>query len=404
MPAHRHETNTVTHRVLVCPNAYKGCLTAAEAARIIIAGMERGLSEPPGDIARGRRLEYRFMPLADGGDGTLETLVEATGGVLKHAVVRGPLGQPVEAAWGRLGGDQQDTAVIEMAQASGLRLLSREQYDPRMASAYGTGELMLAAVEAGCRTLLVAIGGSATNDGGAGMAQALGARLLDSAGRELPPGGSALAQLAAIDLTGWRLPAGTRVVVACDVDNPLCGPEGASAIYGPQKGATSEMVLELDAALRHYADVLSAACGKDVAEIPGAGAAGGLGTGLMAFAGGELRPGTELVLDITGFEAACADCQLVVTGEGRLDAQTVRGKLIAGITRRAAQVGVPVIALVGGMEEGAEEALRREGMTAALTIVPGPISLDEAMRYADKLLGASAERLIRLLTLSIFAT
>jgi glycerate 2-kinase len=391
--------NPIPYTVLVCPNAYKGSLTAVEAARIIVRGMQRGprVRNEGGDATI--RLAFRAMPLADGGDGTLETLVEATGGTIERLSVRGPLGLPVIAEWGRLGGDQRDTAVIEMAQASGLCLLRPDQYDPLAASTYGTGELMEAAIAAGCSQLLVAIGGSATNDGGAGMAQALGARLTDERGEELPPGGGALCRLANIDLSGWKVPRGTQITVACDVDNPLCGPMGAAAIYGPQKGATPGMIEDLDAALRHYAGILRDTMGIDVEHTPGAGAAGGLGAGLMAFAGGILRPGTDLILDVTGFDAACVGCRLVVTGEGRLDAQTARGKLIAGVTRRAARAGIPVVALVGGIAEGAEEALRSEGLAAALSIVPGPVSVDDAIKNAEPLLEAVAERLARLLTL-----
>jgi glycerate kinase len=262
---------------------------------------------------------------------------------------------------------------------------------------------MRAALAAGCRKLLVAIGGSATNDGGAGMAQALGARLLDVEGAELPPGGAALQHLAKIDLSTWALPADATVAVACDVDNPLCGPNGASAVYGPQKGATQEMIVLLDDALLHYARILAATFGMEmeveVSSAPGAGAAGGLGAGLMAFCGGRLLPGADLVLDITGFDALCRQCQLVITGEGRLDGQTVRGKLIASVARRAQNAGVPVVALVGGMTERAEESLHTLGLTAALSIVDGPMATEHAVRDADRLLLNATTRLLRLLTL-----
>ncbi|HZO88221.1 MAG TPA: glycerate kinase [Chthonomonadaceae bacterium] len=397
-------------RVLVCPNAFKGSLTAAQAARAIAEGLLRvGKSAEPASAQadpRDRfigigRFEPLCLPLADGGDGTLETLVEATGGAIQRTSVRGPLGAPVEAAWGRLGGAQGDTAVIEMAEASGLRLLRPEDYDPLHASTYGTGELMRAALEAGCRTLIVGIGGSATNDGGAGMAQALGARLLDAEGNDLPPGGAALRQLARIDLSGFRLPPEAQVIVACDVDNPLVGPEGASAIYGPQKGATPEMVQELDAALAHYAEVLRAQLGVKVADIPGAGAAGGLGAGLLAFCQATLRPGTEMVLDVLQFDARLRECRLAITGEGKLDAQTARGKVVAGVARRARAAGVPVVALAGSVGEGAEERLRQEGLTVALSIVDGPLPLEEALQRAYVLMADAAERLARLLALGV---
>ncbi|MCW3094669.1 MAG: glycerate kinase [Chthonomonadaceae bacterium] len=373
-------------RILICPNAFKGSLTASDAARAMAEG-----------AARAGAYETICLPLADGGDGTLETLVEATGGSLHSIVVQDPLGRPVAAAWGRLGGSQSDTAVIEMAQASGLRLLRSEERDPLHASTFGTGELMRHALQAGCRKLLVGIGGSATNDGGAGMAQALGFRLLDAAGKELPPGGSALARLARIETDGSRLPPNLEVVVACDVDNPLCGPDGAAAIYGPQKGATPKQVQELDAALAHYADVLHHTFGSSVAEVPGAGAAGGLGAGLMAFCGARLQSGAEMVLDVTGFDALLADCDLVLTGEGRIDGQTARGKVIAGVARRAKAAGVPVVALAGSVAEGAEALLRPEGLNAALSIVNGPLSVEEAMQAGYGLLGEAAERTMRIL-------
>lgn len=375
-------------RLLLCPNAYKGSLTAHQAAEAMAEGIRRANGAVRVDL----------LPLADGGDGTLETLTAATGGTIHRIRVRGPLGAPVEASWGRLGGESADTAVIEMAEASGLRLLRPEERDPRRASTYGTGELMRAALDAGCRTLLVGIGGSATNDGGAGMAQALGARLLDAAGHDLPPGGAALASLARIDLSAFVLPPDATVIVACDVDNPLCGEEGASAVYGPQKGATPDSVQELDAALAHYSDLLWRQLGAAIAQVPGAGAAGGLGAGLMAFCRATLRSGAEMVLDSTGFDARCARCDLVVTGEGRMDAQTARGKVIAAAARRAGRLGKPAVALVGGLDPGAEASLRAEGLTAAMSLVDGPMEVEEAMQKGYGLLSAAAERLMRLLT------
>ena len=381
--------------ILLCPNAFKGSLTAPEAARAMSEGVARIRSVQ----ANGTRweLETRSVPLADGGDGTLETLVSATGGTLTAEQVTGPLGTPVMAQWGRLGGAQSDTAIIEMAQASGLRLLTAEQRDPLHATTFGVGQLMRRAVEAGCRHLLVGIGGSATNDGGAGMAQALGAYLLDADGRELPFGGASLRRLAHIDLRGFLLPPDVRVTVACDVDNPLCGAEGAAFVYGPQKGATPEQAAELDAALSHFGRVLHSQLGADVAERPGAGAAGGLGAGLMAFCDAELRSGIDMVMEATGFEAALDQAALVLTGEGRLDSQTGRGKVIAGVIKRAKAAGVPVIALAGALEEGAEDALRPEGLTAALCILSGPLAVEEAMQQSYRLLAGAAERSVRLL-------
>ncbi len=372
--------------VLICPNAYKGSLTAIEAAASIEEGLRRVHSS----------IQLISLPLADGGDGTLSTLVKATGGSLNHSVVSGPLGDLVNAKWGRLGGDKSDTAVIEMSEASGMRLLAPEIRDPLNSSTYGTGELMLAAVQAGCSKLLVAIGGSATNDGGAGMAQALGAKLLDMEGKPLDPGGAALRNLAVIDLSEWKLPRDVGVEVACDVDNPLTGLDGASYVYGPQKGATPEMAAQLEESLSHYADVLAEKLNVEVREIPGSGAAGGLGAGLIAFCNGKLRSGVELTLEAVEFEKYCRTSQLVITGEGGLDSQTIRGKAIAGVSRLAAKHHVPVIALVGSLEEESERKLHDEGLLAAFTIIPGPSSLAYAMENAYRLLANAAERHARL--------
>ena len=374
-------------RVLVCPNAFKNSLTAVQAAAAISAGMCAG--------EHGTRVRCHQVPLADGGDGTLETLVAATGGEIICETVTDPIGRPVRARWGRLGGARRSTAVIEMAEASGLRLLKSDERDVLHASTFGTGELIRAAMSAGCDTLLIGIGGSATNDGGAGVAQALGIRMLDATGRDIDRGGGALGTLASIDLSRSLLRPGIRVQVACDVDNPLFGPEGASAVYGPQKGASVEDVHILDAALRHLDVVWKRDIGKDVAGVPGAGAAGGLGAGLMAFCGADLVSGIDLAMDAVGFDEALARCDVVVTGEGSLDSQTARGKAVSGICARARRRGVPVVALAGSAEPGVELAI--DGLTAALSIVPGPMELTEAMQDAPALLHTAASRLSRLL-------
>src|SRR5690606_26050010 len=341
--------------------------------------------------------QVELLPVADGGEGWVETLVRATSGRLVTRQVTGPLGEPVEAQYGLFQQDGEDVAVIEMAAASGLTLVPPDRRDPRVTTTRGTGELIRDALDQGARRLLVGIGGSATNDGGAGMAQALGVRFLDEAGAELPPGGAALARLARVDLSGLdpRLaqtegvgacevdnpltgergaPAGygppkgaapqvgqelgvarvdlsgldprlaqTEVVVACDVDNPLTGERGAAAVYGPQKGATPEMVQELDAALAHFADVVEGVIGRSLRELPGAGAAGGLGFGLMAFAGARLQRGIELALETLQADRHFAWASLVITGEGRIDRQTLHGKVPFGVARRAAAFGVPVV-------------------------------------------------------------
>ncbi len=375
--------------IVLAPNAFKGSMTAIEATRAMEAGALR-----VGRLPNGTPITVQGVPLADGGDGTLTTLVEATGGTVFRAVVSDPLGRPIEARWGRLGGERSDTAVIEMAEANGLRLLKPEEYAPRVTSTFGTGELMRMAVEAGCKRLLIGIGGSATNDGGAGMVQALGGRLLDSAGRELGHGGGALHDLARIDMSGWWLPKGIRVMVACDVDNPLCGSQGAAAIYGPQKGATPEDVSYLNRGLEHFAEVMGRDLGMWVAERAGAGAAGGLGAGLMAFCGADVRSGIALVMEVVGFEEVLKGADLVLTGEGRIDGQTGRGKVIAGVARFAQKHGVPVIAIAGSIEAGAEEALREIGLTATFSLLESPCSLKEAMQEAQGLMERAVVRIL----------
>lgn len=384
-------------KIVVAPQALKGSLDAAEVGAAIAAGVRAVF--PDAQIA--------VVPVADGGEGTVRALVAATGGELRRTRVSGPLGEPVEAEWGILGTvrehDARDTpvrtAVIEMAAASGLPLVPPSRRDPRITSTRGTGELLRAALDAGCRAVILGIGGSATNDGGAGMAQALGARLLDDTGNELPPGGAALARLARIDMSGLdaRLRA-TSVRVACDVTNPLVGPTGASAVYGPQKGATPEMVRALDAALAHYADVLRRDLGVDVRDVPGAGAAGGLGAGLLAFAGAQLVPGAKLVLDALTFAETMRGADLAITAEGRLDAQTAYGKAPGAVAAAARAAGARAIVLAGAVAMD-EAALARLGFAAAIPLPDGPLTLDESMARAAELVTAAAVRALRLIKL-----
>src|SRR5260370_1344597 len=315
-------------RIVIAPNAFKGSLSALEAAEAIGEGVR----------VAARDAELVLVPIADGGDGTVDALVAATQGERRMLRVRGPLGDPVDAEYGLIDGGS--TAVIEMAKAAGLALLPKEKRDPRITTTYGVGELLQHAYDAGARHFIVGIGGSATNDGGAGMAQALGYHLLDENGLELHPGGQARTGLAGIRVGGvhanWTE---AEVDVACDVTNPLTGPSGASAVYGPQKGATPEMVAELDAALEHFAEIIRRDLGVDVEQLPGAGAAGGLGAGLDAFTGAQLRPGAEMVMEALRLDERLVGAQLGITGEGRLDSQTARfGKgPAAGATRDKAQ-------------------------------------------------------------------
>jgi glycerate kinase len=371
-------------RVVVAPDSYKGSLSALRVAE----AMERGVK------AVFPEAEVRKVPIADGGEGTVEALVAATHGSIRHSAVRGPLGEAVVAAWGVLG--DGETAVIEMAAASGLPLVPRERRDPRLTTTFGTGELVRAALDAGLRRIIVGIGGSATNDGGTGLARALGARFLDAAGADLPEGGAALARLERIELGGLdpRL-AAASLVVACDVDNPLTGPRGASAVYGPQKGATPEMVRELDAALARYAEVARGATGRDVASLPGAGAAGGLGAGLLFFTPARLRPGVEIVLETTRFDEVVRGADLVLTGEGRTDFQTAMGKAPVGVAAAAKRHGVPVICLAGGLGPGADDVLGK-GIDALESAVPAAMPLEEAMAQGADLVEAGAARACRL--------
>ena len=336
------------------------------------------------------------LPVADGGEGTVPALVRATHGSTRRSRVHDPLLREIDAEWGTLG--DGTTAVIEMAAASGLLLLREDERDPRITSTRGTGELILAAAQSGAHRIIVGIGGSATNDGGAGMARVFGYRFLDRDGRELPEGGAALSRLH--HLEGQTDPRLIRpaIEVACDVRNPLLGPEGASAVYGPQKGATPAMVAELDRALARYADVIEDFVGRNVRDVPGAGAAGGLGAGLIAFLDARLRSGAELVLDATRFAARLAGADLVITGEGRVDAQSTYGKLTAAVTAAARAAGVRVAMIAGGTATGYEALLER-GVEAIELSAPEGMPLGDAMANAVPLIEDAAERLARRLRL-----
>ncbi len=325
-------------RVLVAPDKFKGTLSAEQAANAIAAGWRR--ADPKASV--------ETIPMADGGEGTLDALVAAMGGELFTEEVTGPLGDPVRSDFAVVDSANGPLGVVEMAGASGLALVAARRRDPRRASTFGTGQLILAVCGKGVRRVLVCIGGSATNDGGAGMAKALGVRLLDARGFEIRPGGAALLDLARIDLTELD-PSVRRVdfVVASDVDNPLVGPVGASFVYGPQKGATDEDVAVLDSALRHFAAVVYRDLGVDLRDVPGAGAAGGLGAGLIAFLGAKLRPGVDVVMDAVGLRERMEGAGVVVTGEGRFDEQSLHGKVPDGLLRVGGEFRVPVVILCG---------------------------------------------------------
>jgi glycerate kinase len=369
-------------RVLIVPDKFEGSLSADQAARAIEAGLRR--ARPDADTVR--------LPVGDGGAGTLDAIL-AAGFQRVAARVTGPTGEPVDAAFAVSADGGR--AFVEMAEASGLKRLPGGRRAPSEATTYGTGELVRAALDRGARQLVLGIGGSATTDGGTGMASALGARFLDQHGRPLPPGGAALLRLAHIDVSGLDpRPKDLDVTVASDVDNPLVGPEGAAAVYGPQKGATPDDVLLLDSALRRYAQVLNADLGLDLAEVPGAGAAGGLGAGAIAFLGGRLEPGIDLVLDLIGFHDALTGADLVVTGEGKLDAQSLRGKAPHGVARAATAQGVPVVALAG-IVEVADRELRAAGIEEAHALSELEPDLERSIAEAAPLLEQLAERVGR---------
>jgi glycerate kinase len=370
-------------RIVIAPDSFKGSRSAGEVAAAIEEGIRRVFPAA----------EVRKVPLADGGEGTVRALVEATGGKIREAEVTGPLGETVKANYGILG--EGRTAVIEMAAASGLPLVPESKRDPSRTTTYGTGELIKFALREGCRELIIGIGGSATTDGGAGMAQALGARLRDERGKEIGFGGGELQRLDRIDLTHLdRRIKESKVTVASDVDNPLCGERGAAYVYGPQKGATPEMVKKLDEALRHFAGILKRDLHKDVADIQGAGAAGGLGAGLIAFLEATLRPGIEIVLEAVGLEKKILAADLVITGEGKMDKQTLYGKAPYGVAKLAGKHKKRVIAICGMLGEGAE-VLYQHGFQALFSNRKGSMSREEAMRRAKELTVETTERALR---------
>ncbi|WP_460141432.1 glycerate kinase [Pseudomonas sp. S2_E01] len=370
-------------KIVIAPDSFKDSLSAQGVADAIAIGLAQVW--PDAQLLK--------CPMADGGEGTVESILAACEGQLRRTKVRGPLGNTVDAAWGWL--PHSHTAIIEMAEASGLQLVAPGQRDACVSSTYGTGELIRAALDAGAQRVILAIGGSATNDGGAGAMQALGVKLLDAQGQSLAPGGLALAQLARIDLDELdsRL-ATVRFDIAADVDNPLCGPHGASAIFGPQKGASSRQVEQLDSALGHFADHCAQVLRKDVRDEPGSGAAGGLGFAAKAFLGARFQAGVEVVAELVGLAEAVQDADLVITGEGRFDAQTLRGKTPFGVARIARQQGVPVIVIAGTLGEG-YQALYEHGIDAAFALTSGPMTLQQACSEAPRLLQERASDIAR---------
>lgn len=379
-------------KIVIAPDSFKDSLSAEKVADAIAAGLADAL--PYAQLVK--------CPMADGGEGTVEAIVAAGNGQLRSDAVQGPLGAGVEARWGWL--PDSHTAIIEMAEASGLQLLSREQRNACTSSTFGTGQLISVALDAGARRIILAIGGSATNDGGAGALQALGLGLFDAAGNTLGRGGLALAGLARIDLAGLdpRLN-DVRVEIAADVNNPLCGEHGASAIFGPQKGASSEQVRLLDQALAHFADLCAEVLPRDVRDEPGSGAAGGLGFAAKAFLGAQFRAGVEVVAELVGLAEAVKGADLVITGEGRFDAQTLRGKTPFGVARIAQAEGVPVVVLAGTLGEG-YQALYAHGILAAFALTSGPMTLEHACVNAAPMLTDRARDIARLLSVPNIAS
>ncbi|MDB6811454.1 glycerate kinase [Bifidobacterium longum] len=374
-------------RYLCAPDSFKESLTAMEAARAMAQGIENADHDA----------EVRCLPMADGGEGTARALVDATGGSMRAVPVHDPLGRPVEGHFGLLA--DGTTAVVETAEASGLALLEAKERNPLIASSYGTGELMLAAVRSGAKRIIVGLGGSATNDAGAGLLQALGVRLLDKNGNDLAHGGAALANLTTIDISTMD-PALKNVAItaACDVTNPLTGPTGASAVFGPQKGASKDDVATLDAALAHFAQVIDSQLGVAVNDVPGAGAAGGIGAALKGFLNAEFRPGIAIVIEQSGLDAAAQWADVVFTGEGSIDFQTKFGKTPAGVAETAKRHGKPVIAVAGHIGTGIDE-LHEVGIDAVFGIAPGAASLSELLADAAANATRTTEQIVRTLQL-----
>ena len=371
-------------KIIIAPDSFKGSLNAAEVADSIADGIRRALPDT----------ELILIPLADGGEGTVEALVKATGGTIRKCPATDPLGNRIESFYGMLG--DGETAVIEMAAASGLPLVPDERRNPMVTTTYGTGELIKCALDAGCRQIILGIGGSATNDGGIGMVQALGGSFKDADAREVGFGGGQLSRIRSIDISHLdsRLK-DMKITVACDVDNPLTGERGASAVFGPQKGATPEMVAELDDGLHNLAELIRRDLGMDIENLPGAGAAGGMGAASVAFLSAELKSGIEIVLDATKFRDHLEGTSLVITGEGKIDSQTLGGKTVSGVLNASASKGVPVLAIGGGIDLAGYELLNH-GAIAVLPIVNKPMPLQEAQTHARELLSRVSEQAIRL--------
>lgn len=377
----------MTLTILIAPSGFKESLSVTDVTGAIAEGVRRAMPDA----------RILSAPMVDGGEGTTEALVQASGGRLHRAIVTGPVGDPVPSFWGELGGDGPRTAVIEMAAAAGLSLVPRDRRDPTLTTSRGVGELIVRAIDDGAQRILIGCGDSGINDGGAGMARALGARLLDKHGDPLPEGGGALARLARIDLSGLdpRLDR-VRIDAAVNWHNMLLGPKGVARVFGPQKGATPNQVRLLDRAMETWAEQIWIATGRDVGAAPGAGASGGLGAGLIAFAGARLHPRFDIMREYLDFERLLDSADLVITAEGSLDGQSPYGKVPCEVARHAAAKGIPTIALAGTIGKGASETFQH-GIAAFASIVKRPCTLEEAIQKGEKLLRRAAEDAMRML-------
>lgn len=372
-------------RVVVAPDSFKGSLSSTQAA----AAVERGILKA---ASKGhQKVGVDKIPIADGGEGTVEAIIAGAGGEIIPARVLDPLGREIDSFFGIL---PDRTGVIEMAAASGLNLIKPEERNPLITTSFGTGQLILKALEAGCARFIIGIGGSATNDGGVGMAQALGVKFLDRNRQPIGFGGGELGKIQTIDITGIdpRL-TGSTFTVASDVKNILYGPDGASTVYGPQKGATPEMVALLDSNLQYLAETIKTNLKKDIALVPGSGAAGGVGGGMIAFLNAEIRSGIEIIMDLTGFREKVREADLVITGEGATDFQTIFGKVPFGVAQAAVEYGKPVICISGTLGKGYQK-LYDAGINALFSIVDRPMKLSEAMERGAELLEAAAENVM----------
>lgn len=374
-------------KFVLAPDSFKESLTAKEVADAMEVGIKKIFKDA----------ECVKVPMADGGEGTVQSLVDATDGKIYEVVVTGPLGNKVNAKYGILGDDQ--TAVIEMAEASGIHYVKKEDRNPLITTTFGTGELIKSALDKGVKKIIIGIGGSATNDGGAGMLQALGAKLLDKDNKEIPFGGGGLSELVKINLDDFdKRIKEVEIEVACDVSNTLTGKEGASAVFGPQKGATEEIIKILDENLHHYADIVNKTIGKDMENQKGSGAAGGLGFALLAFCDGKLNRGIDIVIKYADLSEKMKGASYVITGEGSIDSQTKFGKTPFGVSQVAKQYDIPVIGIAGNVGEGIDE-LYDLGFDSILSIMPGVMTLDKALSNAKENIENTLENVARLLSI-----